>query len=349
MLNSRAAQRRPMNYMPPCALPATVLLSVLSLSSAATADITGIAPPKGSGPCCHFSYATQHAYSAADITSLGVHTADTWFVTGDSGGGNPKSWRQFLNQTAKQTKARWVSYMATGLGRNITGGFATTNAIILDCEMGGALRNESCELKWLGTWLAAKRASGDQTFDRIVAATKMRIAVAKSLFPRASIGVYSSPTGPGGFAGENFALAMEGYHTAAALGLFDQVDFLVPSLYFGKNETSPGHEAGVFGFSNATMTAALSIRRSTGAKIPVFANLKFTYGNRWNFLEPDTTHRLISWLREPWAFGRVERIMFWFYPDNELEVYHQPPLSDIENWFRRVQVVPTSCRSFLSR
>lgn len=61
----------------------------------------------------------------------------------------------------------------------------------------------------------------------------MRIAVAKSLFPHASIGFYSSPTGPGGFKGENFSLAMDGYHTASALGLFDQVDFLVPSLYFG--------------------------------------------------------------------------------------------------------------------
>eukprot|EP01043_Picozoa_sp_COSAG02_P046198 COSAG02_NODE_4301_length_5532_cov_4.804120_1_plen_294_part_00 len=274
-----------------------------------------------------------------------MHTADTWFVTGDSGGGNPHSWQQFLDQTVEQTKARWVSYMTTGLGRNITDGFATNNAIILDCEMRGALRNESCELKWLGSWLAAKRTSGDATFDRLVAATKMRVAVAKSLFPQALIGVYSSPTGPGGFASENFSLAMEGYHTAAAMGIFDEVDFLVPSLYFGKNETTPGHEAGVFGYSNTTLTAALSIRRSTGAAIPVFANLKFTYGNGWDFLEPDTAHRLVKWLREPWAVGRVQRIMFWFYPDNELRVYHQPPLSEIEDWFDRVQVVPAACRS----
>ena len=67
------------------------------------------------------------------------------------------------------------------------------------------------------------------------------------------------------------------------------------------------------------------------------------YGNSWYFLEPVTTHRLISWLREPWAFGHVHRIMFWFFPDNELKVYHQPPLSDIEAWFQRVQLVPKSC------
>ena len=248
-------------------------LAALGAAGAAVGGETHIDGIDGAGPCCHFSYATQHAYSAADITSLGLHTADTWFVTGDSGGGNPRSWAGFLNQTAEETKARWIDYMTTGLGRNITGGFATTNAIVLDCESSGALAGQSCELKWLGTWLAAKRASGDPTFDRLVSATKMRMAVAKSLFPHASIGYYSSPTGPGGFAGENFTLAMEGYHAAAAVGLFDEVDFLVPSLYFGKNESEPGHDAGVFGYGNTTMDAALSIRRSSGEMIPIYVNL----------------------------------------------------------------------------
>ena len=87
--------------------------------------------------------------------------------------------------------------------------------------------------------------------------------VAKSLFPRAKIGYYSSPTGPGGFAHENFTLAMEGYHAAAALGVFDRADFLVPSLYFGRNESSPRHAAATFGFSNTTLAATLSIRRSS--------------------------------------------------------------------------------------
>jgi hypothetical protein len=186
-----------------------------------------------------------------------------------------------------------------------------------------------------------KRATGDQTFDRLVAANKMRMSVAKALFPRAQVGFYSSPTGPGGFASENFTLAMEGYHAAAALGVFDEADFLMPSLYFGWNETSP--KCDTWSYSNTTMEAALSIRRSDGAAIPVFANLKFTYGNTWQFWEPDTTHRLIDWLRAPWAVGRVARIVFWFYPDSELKRYHQPPLSDIEAWFRRVKPVPAAC------
>ena len=169
----------------------------------------------------------------------------------------------------------------------------------------------------------------------------MRMSVAKALFPRAQVGFYSSPTGPGGFAGENFTLAMEGYHAAAALGVFDEADFLMPSLYFGWNETSP--KCDTWSYSNTTMEAALSIRRSDGAAIPVFANLKFTYGSTWQFWEPDTTHRLIDWLRAPWAVGRVTRVVFWFYPDSELKQYHKPPLSDIEAWFRRVRPVPAAC------
>ena len=129
----------------------------------------------------------------------------------------------------------------------------------------------------------------------------------------AAIAKSPSSSHPGGFKGENFSLAMEGwvrlplpfpcrcdqpfvgnmsccqssgvdedggittvtwlsaatssfsrYHAAAAAGVFDEADFLVPSLYFGKDDKQPGHEAGVFGYSNATMAAALSIRRSGG-------------------------------------------------------------------------------------
>jgi hypothetical protein len=81
---------------------------------------------------------------------------------------------------------------------------------------------------------------------------------------------------------------MEGYHTAAAMGLFDEVDFLVPSLYFGSNESSPKHESGVFGFSNQTLAATLTIRRSSGAPIPVYVNLKFTYHLCSLFLRTDS-------------------------------------------------------------
>lgn len=41
--------------------------------------------------------------------------------------------------------------------------------------------------------------------------------------------------------------------------------------------------------------------------------------------------------------------MFWFYPDNELSHYHQPPLSDIEAWFQRVQLVPQACQTVPAR
>ena len=44
-------------------------------------------------------------------------------------------------------------------------GFAAANAIVLDCESHGRTSHESCELKWLGTWLALKRATGDGTFE----------------------------------------------------------------------------------------------------------------------------------------------------------------------------------------
>ena len=152
--------------MPALARLLPALLSQLATTAVpASTARDGGAEPTGAAGCCHFSYATQHAYSAADITGLGIHTADSWFLTGDSGGGNPQGWAGFLSQTAAETKARWVEYMTEGLGRNLTGGFATANAIVLDCESHGRTSHESCELKWLGTWLALKRATGDGTFE----------------------------------------------------------------------------------------------------------------------------------------------------------------------------------------
>lgn len=57
-------------------------------------------------------------------------------------------------------------------------------------------------------------------------------------------------------------------------------------MYENRNESSPKHDS-MWSYSNQTMAAALSIRRSSGAPIPVYVNIKFTYGNSWSFLEPE--------------------------------------------------------------
>ena len=139
---------------------------------------------------------------------------------------------------------------------------------------------------------------------------------------------------------------MEGYVEAARRGLFDDVTFLLPVLYFGANASSPKHDANVYAFSNATLAAALRIKDSKGAAIPIFVNTKFTYGSVKPFaassgwVEPETTRRLVdAWRATP----RVARIVYWYYPDSELAQYQQPNLTEIGAWWRRARPVPAEC------
>ena len=108
-----------------------------------------------------------------------------------------------------------------------------------------------------------------------------------------------------------------GYSAAAKVGLFDLVDFLVPVLYFGLNETQPGHEKNVFGYTDTTLAFARGLRRSNGETIPIYVNTKFTYGHSIyeppfaGWVEADTTRRLVEAFRSPPNAGRVERVMYW--------------------------------------
>ena len=224
--------------------------------------------------------------------------------------------------------------MAKGHGQNISGGFNTTNIIVLDVET-------PVNLKLLGTFMQQNMTQ----FQAIVAAYKMRLAVVRSMFPQSSaIGIYGSPNGPDAFKDENFTLSMEGYRAAAKLGLFDYVDMLVPVLYFGNNDTDPRHDEGVFNFTKTTMDAANSIVRSDGSPIPIYANTKFTYGHGngvtpGSWVEKDTTHKLIAILE---AYPRLARVMYWFYPD----FYPKQPDANpelVEWWFRTRTPVPAAC------
>ena len=76
------------------------------------------------------------------------------------------------------------------------------------------------------------------------------------------------------------------------------------------------------------------------------ANTKFTYHYGpyvppyAGWLEYDTTQRLVaSWRANP----LVRHIMYWFYPDAELDYYHQPNTTAIHQWFQTRQPVPADC------
>jgi hypothetical protein len=139
---------------------------------------------------------------------------------------------------------------------------------------------------------------------------------------------------------------MQGLREAGRRGIFDHVSFLLPVMYFGENVSMPHHIQNVEGFSNTTIAAALTIKDSRGAQIPIIVNTKFTYGKGpllppySGWVEPATTQRLVQlWRTQP----LVKRIQWWFYPDDELAKFGQPNLTEINKWWLANRPVPPEC------
>ena len=231
-----------------------LLLAIFIL--AAFTLITAAPPPQ----LCDVSYAPQRSYTSLDLSEQRIDTFSTWYMNGD-GGESTLSLATFIAQNASTTRAVLEHYVTRGQGNAILNGFNTTNLIIFDIE-------SAVPLKKLGTWLADERANGSMTFKSVVAAYKLRVAVAKSVFPHAKFAFYGSPGQPDSFSGENWTLAEEGYLTAAAGGIFDDIDYLLAVQYFGANVSEPTHDEHMFGtIVNKTIGLARRLKRSTGASI----------------------------------------------------------------------------------
>jgi hypothetical protein len=285
--------------------------------------------------CCHFSYATEHSYSSVKLDR--VQTRDTWYLNGDTiGCGHNYSIEAFVAMSEDELRRRLHEYMAHGYGQNMSDGFDTTNALILDVEA-------PVGLKLLGRLLSAERRTNSTSFSSVVAAFVRRAKVVQHAFPYAKIGFYGSPNAPDSYADEKYAEFRAGLLEAARRGLFSSADFLLPVLYFGANVTSPSHVKQVQGWTNQSLGLAheLAVAAQHRGSLPIFINTKFTY-HSGEWLEASTVHRLIKLWR---ATSTVERIIFWYYPDDQLSERGLPSLEAIEAWWSSANVVPKECSS----
>jgi hypothetical protein len=302
----------------------------------AVADSVVDEPGEGAASSmCSFSYATQHSYPSLNLSAHGIGTRNVFYINGDAlGSGGTVG--TFTDMSEMAVESRLRHYVRT---YPIDGGAdETTNFIVLDIETPVAL------LPTLSNWLDG----GDKaTFDAVVAAFKMRLSVAHRVFPQShGIGIYGSPIQPGKHAGEvgpDYDRAVGGLATAAAQGMLDKADFLLPVLYFGANESAANHQREVFGGTNATMTAASSIRKSDGKPMPIFASTKFFYGHSlhdgWGgFVECDTNKRLVALLRRT---PTLARIVWWDYPEGYVDM---PTPEQVKVWFDECEPVPADCR-----
>ena len=134
----------------------------------------------------------------------------------------------------------------------------------------------------------------------------------------------------------DWAQASAGYVEACNVrGLLDDATYALAINYFGDNATSPRH-ATVFAQANKTLALALLLRRSDGTPLPIVANTKPTYHAgplvppNAGWVEPATTAALFrQWAQEP----RVARVLYWYYPESELQYYQQPNLTEQYHWW----------------
>ncbi len=133
---------------------------------------------------------------------------------------------------------------------------------------------------------------GDEELATIVEAYKTRIRVARQRLggSGAKLGLYQVIVPDGkGRANPAFLRSMKGYREAGRLGMYDDLDYIVPVLYvrFGPHDGKTGEEfkGWVDDATRQAIDASLTLTRSNRRSIPLCPILSF-----WVLAGPNTVH-----------------------------------------------------------
>jgi hypothetical protein len=158
--------------------------------------------------------------------------------------------------------------------------------------------------------------------EKVVGAFKRRLAVVRRSLPHAQLGLYGTTVHDAG------GINVSGYQRAAAMGVFDDVDILVPVLYLGTS---------MAGYTDSLqrLNATSLVKRADGSTMPMWPNLRFAYfgGPETNW--PIPAQKAYNQLRaiEEWTGGAggtpIGGALYWNGYDNET----------MAEWFESVDVV----------
>jgi hypothetical protein len=159
---------------------------------------------------------------------------------------------EFLSYSASQIRNRLKKYLTDKPALNSK----TEDLIILDIEYPVHPRK-------LGQHEGAQLA-------QIVEAFKTRIKIVRQKFPKAKLSMYGVivPISTGDSSNANFKKMMEGYIQAGHLGMFDDLDYLSPSLYL---RFAPGEKMYnyIAAYTQQGLDASRDIRTSKGMQLPL--------------------------------------------------------------------------------
>ena len=208
-------------------------------------------------------------------------------------------------------------------------GTDTTSLVILDLEY---------PIQYNEMWYY-----NDSLLAAIVGAVRRRVQITQTIFPRAPIALYDEHA-------QLNATVMEGYRRASALGLWDDVAFLIPVLYMGGAK-----------FENATnrtievLTATAGHKTtSRGAAIPMAPVASWLYFPNQCAMPFAVAHEILATIErlsytlppQPTPFPIVH---FWSGKDNETSQASGkdrpcdvPPTAQ-RDWLEGAQIVPKRC------
>eukprot|EP01044_Picomonas_judraskeda_P010451 COSAG03_NODE_1344_length_4287_cov_2823.215377_3_plen_238_part_00 len=172
---------------------------------------------------------------------------------------------------------------------------------------------------------------------RVVKAIRLRVCLTRQIFPRATLGIYGTTIGiwlPG---------SEQGLLAAAKLGLFDDIDYLIPVLYLGKGMDAAAH-------TETVLRASAKVTDSTGKFVPMAPLLSWIYfgaaDNDCAVSQADTTAvvQTIEKLKAEWdpsRNGSIPIVQLWSGSDAETSA-----CADKESqhkWLETTKIVPANC------
>lgn len=229
----------------------TDILAILANYGTLVAPQNSESPLNGVRACLQSSFSSD----AAELNKLGVRN-DCWMVHGyavEAPTGSTEE--EFFSTSVSDVEYRFGLYLSkkTDLTTDFEG------MVILDIESPFHPRH-------FGKFIdPVSDDYNPEKFEAIVEGYKLRIAVVREMLPNCKLGIYGFPTPHphGKVDSDSEQRRILGYEMAAARGVFDQIDVIVPVIYqrFGPSDSYYSRMAS---YTAAGIEVGRSLRRSDG-------------------------------------------------------------------------------------
>lgn len=267
---------------------------------------------------CEVHLVEQSVLSSLDLTGTGLIVGSVAIHGSAVKGGSGATIEAFLAYSETEVETTFRNYMQNH------GPFEKDEIIIIDIE-------SPVHPKKFYEYL-----DDLDTLEALVEAFKMRIKVVKSVVPTHPVALYGIVVPHGQGSEEGFSGAYEGYQKAGELGLYDDLDYLVPVLYHRWGASDNSAETRQYDLVHQALSKAAALTNSAGQSVPLFPLLSLSVFN------PNSLHD-----RQAPLAAEVDAVveMVLEYPEVDLFGFwtgddESAPVGDIPTFFEQVTTIP---------